>query len=97
MPERLIKRTQTSRIDYDLICPPSSPNPDQSSTVNPELFDDGDFYHQLLREFIERKTSSITDPEQISKSVRSSPLPTAIRSSRFRLEIGLSYENYVVN
>jgi protein AATF/BFR2 len=74
VPDRLIKRTQTSRIDYDLICPPSSPNhsetcTDSNSGINCELFDDGDFYHQLLREFIERKTASITDPEQISKSV----------------------------
>ena len=73
-PDRLLKRTQTSRIDYDLVCPPSSPNAtdastDQTSRVNPELFDDGDFYHQLLREYIERKTASITDPEQISKYV----------------------------
>lgn len=74
VPDRLIKRTQTSRLDYDLICPPSSPNhpetsADLTSTANPELFDDGDFYHQLLREFIERKTASITDPDQISKYV----------------------------
>ena len=73
-PDRLIKRTQTSRIDYDLICPPSSPNTndngnDTNSMFNPDLFDDGDFYHQLLREYIERKTASITDPDQISKLV----------------------------
>ena len=72
LPDRLLKRTQTSRMDYDLICPPSSPNNHETSTdlttnINPELFDDGDFYHQLLREYIERKTASITDPEQISK------------------------------
>lgn len=73
-PDRLLKRTQTSRTDYDLVCPPSSPDQDETSTdlrtkLDPELFDDGDFYHQLLREYIERKTASITDPEQISKSV----------------------------
>jgi protein AATF/BFR2 len=72
LPDRLLKRTQTSRTDYDLICPPSSPIHPETSTdlttkINPELFDDGDFYHQLLREYIERKTASITDPEQISK------------------------------
>ena len=71
LPDRLIKRTQTSRIDYDLVCPPSSPNnletSSNSANINTELFDDGDFYHQLLREYIERKTTSITDPEQISK------------------------------
>ena len=27
-----------------------------------EVFDDDDFYHQLLRELIERKTEGITDP-----------------------------------
>ncbi|CAF1078141.1 unnamed protein product, partial [Adineta ricciae] len=73
LPDRLIKRTQTSRLDYDFICPPSSPSdPSETSTdlaakLNLELFDDSDFYHQLLREYIERKTASITDPEQISK------------------------------
>ena len=73
LPDRLIKRTQTSRLDYDFICPPSSPNdPSETSTdsatkLNLELFDDSDFYHQLLREYIERKTASTTDPEQISK------------------------------
>ena len=75
LPDRLLKRTQTSRTDYDLICPPSSPDHPETSTdlttqLNPELFDDGDFYHQLLREYIERKTASITDPEQISKLVK---------------------------
>jgi protein AATF/BFR2 len=72
LPDRLLKRTQTSRLDYDLICPPSSPDNREPSTdlvtkINTELFDDGDFYHQLLREYIERKTASITDPDQISK------------------------------
>jgi len=73
LPDRLLKRTQTSRIDYDFVCPPSSSNHtdvatnENSTGVNLELFDDGDFYHQLLREYIERKTASITDPEQISK------------------------------
>ncbi|UJR27185.1 hypothetical protein I4U23_008481 [Adineta vaga] len=73
LPDRLIKRTQTNRIDYDLVCPPSSPNntsetlTDLTTKFNCELFDDGDFYHQLLREYIERKTASITDPDQISK------------------------------
>lgn len=71
-PDRLIKRTQISRTDYDLVCPPSSPDNPETSTdlatkTNVDLFDDGDFYHQLLREYVERKTASITDPEQISK------------------------------
>ncbi|CAF0774507.1 unnamed protein product [Didymodactylos carnosus] len=61
IPDRLIKRTKTCRIDYDFV---SSNNNNES---NDEIFDDGDFYHQLLREFIERKTASITDPLQISR------------------------------
>lgn len=71
-PDRLIKRTQVSRSDYDFVCPPSSPDNAETSTdlttkTNADLFDDGDFYHQLLREYVERKTASITDPDQISK------------------------------
>ena len=27
-----------------------------------EIFDDDDFYHQLLRELIQRKTADINDP-----------------------------------
>lgn len=32
-----------------------------------EIFDDQDFYHQLLRELIERKTSDINDPVALSR------------------------------
>ena len=32
-----------------------------------EIFDDSDFYHQLLRELIERKTSDVKDPLEISR------------------------------
>ncbi|XP_046555266.1 protein AATF-like [Haliotis rubra] len=32
-----------------------------------EVFDDSDFYHQLLRELIERKTSELNDPVAISR------------------------------
>eukprot|EP00057_Strongylocentrotus_purpuratus_P019199 XP_011673673.1 PREDICTED: protein AATF [Strongylocentrotus purpuratus] len=34
---------------------------------DPEIFDDDDFYHQLLRELIERRTSSTTDPIQLTR------------------------------
>ena len=39
-----------------------------------EIFDDDDFYHQLLRELIERKTSEINDPVEISRCVWSEKL-----------------------
>ena len=32
-----------------------------------EIFDDSDFYHQLLRELIERKTADVRDPLEISR------------------------------
>lgn len=32
-----------------------------------EIFDDDDFYHQLLREFIERKSSDVNDPIALSR------------------------------
>ena len=32
-----------------------------------ELFDDDDFYHQLLREIIERKSTQTTDPVALSR------------------------------
>ena len=32
-----------------------------------EIFDDSDFYHQLLREFIEKKTADVKDPVALSR------------------------------
>ena len=40
-----------------------------TKSYDEEIFDDDDFYHQLLREFIERKTSDINDPIAITRSV----------------------------
>ncbi|KAJ8978974.1 hypothetical protein NQ317_001446, partial [Molorchus minor] len=34
---------------------------------NSEIFDDDDFYHQLLRELIEVKSADLTDPVQLSR------------------------------
>lgn len=34
--------------------------------IDEEIFDDDDFYHQLLREFIERKTSSLDPNDQVA-------------------------------
>ncbi|KAL5006937.1 hypothetical protein ScPMuIL_015743 [Solemya velum] len=36
-------------------------------TYDLEIFDDDDFYHQLLRELIERKTSDMNDPVALSR------------------------------
>ncbi len=32
-----------------------------------EIFDDQDFYNQLLRELIERRTDSVSDPVELSR------------------------------
>ena len=39
----------------------------KSSSYDAEIFDDSDFYHQLLRELIERKTADVKDPLEISR------------------------------
>lgn len=32
-----------------------------------EIFDDDDFYHQMLRELIEKKTTDVNDPVALSR------------------------------
>ncbi|XP_038211487.1 protein AATF [Zerene cesonia] len=79
--EKLIKRTQLKRSEYDIIGykkeiseeengPESNPitrsRKDDDEYI-PEIFDDSDFYHQLLRELIECKSADITDPVQLSR------------------------------
>ena len=40
---------------------------DHLKDYDTEIFDDSDFYHQLLRELIEKKTSDISDPVALSR------------------------------
>ncbi|XP_026278373.1 protein AATF [Frankliniella occidentalis] len=40
---------------------------DVSKEYDPEIFDDSDFYHQLLRELIERRSADVTDPVQLGR------------------------------
>lgn len=70
--ERLVRKTQTKRSDYDIIGKKrkkseKAPNEqekadddedeeDDDDTFDPEIFDDNDFYRQLLRQLIESKT-----------------------------------------
>jgi len=60
---RLIIRTQTKRSKYDTVGNPDSIKMD----VDQEIFDDDDFYHKLLRDYIEKKSVDITDPSQLGK------------------------------
>lgn len=40
---------------------------EQNKEYNSEIFDDTDFYHQLLRDLIEKKSSDVTDPIQLGR------------------------------
>ncbi|NP_001280458.1 protein AATF-like [Acyrthosiphon pisum] len=60
---RLIERTQIKRSKYCIVGNPESINTD----VDQEIFDDDDFYHKLLRDYIENKTADITDSFQLGK------------------------------
>lgn len=69
---RLIKRTQIQRSAYHILGTPLSESQEgeehsKGHPSNVEIFDDDDFYHQLLKEFIDRKASSITDPHQLGQ------------------------------
>jgi len=46
--------------------------PEADKDYDEEVFDDDDFYHQLLRELIEKKTSDVNDPVALSRSVTAS-------------------------
>lgn len=71
----MIRKTQIYRGDYE-IC--GVENPKNSNEVNeddtvtkelvlPEIFDDSEFYHQLLRELIEYKTNTGDNQTEITK------------------------------
>eukprot|EP00095_Tigriopus_kingsejongensis_P007110 snap_masked-scaffold130_size324016-processed-gene-2.0 protein:Tk07110 transcript:snap_masked-scaffold130_size324016-processed-gene-2.0-mRNA-1 annotation:"protein aatf" len=66
---RLIKRTQVQRSAYRVLGekPTEGEETQGLASTNEEIFDDDDFYHQLLKEFIDRKTSNVTDPDQLGR------------------------------
>jgi len=61
---RLVKRTQVARMDSDILDQEPT-NDDKVENVN--IFDDSDFYHHLLRELIEKKTSVNSDQGQVGQ------------------------------
>lgn len=67
---KLRKRTQLKRSEYN-IAGKSLPNEDNDGRriqeYDPEIYDDDDFYHQLLRDLIEYKSLDMMDPIQLSK------------------------------
>lgn len=63
--DKLIKKTQLKKTDYEIIG--ASESNSNSEEYNTEIFDDTDFYHHLLRELIEYKSSDVTDPVQLGR------------------------------
>ncbi|KAJ8924345.1 hypothetical protein NQ315_007141 [Exocentrus adspersus] len=75
---KLVKRTQLKRSAYTILGQESlvenETNEENVNNVsvpteeyNTEIFDDDDFYHQLLRELIEVKSADLTDPVQLGR------------------------------
>ncbi|KAJ2799882.1 rRNA-processing protein bfr2, partial [Coemansia helicoidea] len=75
--ERLVERTQLQRVDYKIIGKDGGVEGDDAATrgedapatvdahlkkTDPEIFDDTDFYQQLLRELIESRMVDSNDP-----------------------------------
>ena len=68
--EKLRKRTQLKRSEYVIIGKAEPTEDNEGRRVqeyDSEIYDDDDFYHQLLRDLIEYKSADITDPIQLSK------------------------------
>lgn len=77
--EKLVRRTQLKRSEYDIVgykkadveqngdANPVTKGRKDNDEYIPEIFDDSDFYHQLLRELIECKSADISDPIQLSR------------------------------
>lgn len=67
---KLRKRTQLKRSEYNIVGK-SLPNEDNDGRriqeYDPEIYDDDDFYHQLLKDLIEYKSLDMMDPIQLSK------------------------------
>ncbi|KYM98587.1 Protein AATF [Cyphomyrmex costatus] len=67
---KLRKRTQLKRSEYNIVgkCLSNDDNDGRRmQEYDPEIYDDDDFYHQLLRDLIEYKSLNVTDPIQLSK------------------------------
>ena len=62
---RLVKRTQVVRVECDILGQEKKEAEGQCEDKN--IFDDSDFYHHLLRELIEKKTSSNSEAGEAGK------------------------------
>lgn len=64
-PARLIARTKLKRTNYQTIGRSGEMAENEMNETDPDIFDDDDFYHQLLRDLIDRKTNSSSDQSQV--------------------------------
>ncbi|XP_012272029.1 protein AATF [Orussus abietinus] len=68
---KVLKKTRLKRSEYEIVGKSSTTPEDTDGRAvqefDSEIYDDDDFYHQLLRELIEYKSSDVTDPIQLSK------------------------------
>lgn len=67
---KLRKRTRRKRSEYNVVGKSLSNEDNDGRRIQEydvEIYDDDDFYHQLLRDLIEYKSSNMTDPIQLSK------------------------------
>ncbi|XP_017755559.1 PREDICTED: protein AATF [Eufriesea mexicana] len=68
--EKLYKRSRLKRSEYKIIGKTEAADDNDGRRIqeyDSEIYDDDDFYHQLLRDLIEYKSAGITDPIQLSK------------------------------
>ncbi|KAK9297242.1 hypothetical protein QLX08_008975 [Tetragonisca angustula] len=68
--EKLRRKSRLKRSEYKIVGKEEATEDNDGRRVqeyDSEIYDDDDFYHQLLRDLIEYKSSDITDPIQLSK------------------------------
>lgn len=69
--DKLVKKTQLKRSEYDIIGKSVVGQDDSDGRrlqeYDEEIYDDDDFYHQLLKELIEFKSTDIQDPLKLSQ------------------------------
>ncbi|RKP15437.1 apoptosis-antagonizing transcription factor, partial [Piptocephalis cylindrospora] len=110
--DRLIRRTQLKRTAVPVIGIEDQPTPQGDGQYDEEVFDDGDFYAQLLRELIEAKTaghstaSSVEDPAAVGMRLAALKLQSkknkkqvdrrASKGRKLRYEIHEKLVNFMV-
>lgn len=63
----MVRKTQLYRGDYKIYGVEQQQDEPSADVHMPEIFDDSEFYHQLLRELIEYKTSTDENQSEITQ------------------------------